>query len=60
MENMTTKELKQTEGGVNITGSLMNSATSLIRLLFDVGRSLGSAIRRMQSDALCPISPTVK
>jgi len=60
MEKMTVKELVQTEGGINITGTLMNSVTSMIRLLFDVGRSLGSAIRRMENDAMCPIVTNIK
>ncbi len=49
------QELLQIVGGINITGSLINSIYRGISVIMDVGRSLGSAIRRAIGRSMCPI-----
>lgn len=49
------KELLQIVGGINITGSLINAIHRGISVIIDVGRSLGSAIRRAIGGSMCPI-----
>ena len=43
------------EGGLNVTGSLIGSLTKAINSILDVGRGLGSAIRRISSGKLCSL-----
>ncbi len=49
------EELKLIRGGLNITGTLINSFARAIETLMDVGRSLGTAIRRSIYGGICPI-----
>lgn len=49
------EELLQVVGGIDITGSLLSSIYRGIETIMDVGRSLGSAIRRALEGSKCPI-----
>lgn len=42
-------------GGTTISGTLLNSIVRGINALLDLGRSLGTAIRRIGSNSICPI-----
>lgn len=55
MEMLTRKELMNLYGGA-ITGTLINSIVRGINSILELGRSLGSAIRRSTVNNLCPIS----
>ena len=48
-------DLTKIEGGYTFSGSLINSLVSGIKVFVDLGRSLGTAIRRGSSGKLCPI-----
>lgn len=48
-------ELLQIVGGINITGSLINAIYKGINTIMEVGRSLGSAIRRAIGGTMCPL-----
>lgn len=49
------EELLNVVGGINITGSLISSIYKGISTIMDVGRSLGSAIRRAMEGSMCPL-----
>ena len=49
------EELLNIVGGVSITASLINSIYRGINSILDLGRSLGSAIRRLSGGSMCPI-----
>lgn len=53
MIKLTKNELIEIEGGFNITGTLLNSITKGVSVIMDIGRSLGSSIRRIMSGNLC-------
>lgn len=55
MQELNQEELMQTKGGVGLTSSLINSFANAVKVLLDLGRSLGSSIRRIESDQICPI-----
>ncbi|HIS39155.1 MAG TPA: hypothetical protein IAB45_06585 [Candidatus Onthousia faecavium] len=55
MKKLTNQELKNIKAGTSITGSLLNYLNDLINILVDAGRSLGTAIRRIGSDSICPL-----
>ena len=53
---ITNKELKTTYGGVSITASLIEYAIKAFTTVYDMGRGLGSSIRRIKSNELCKVS----
>lgn len=42
-------------GGISISGTLINSIVKGVNAIFDIGRSIGSAIRRIRSGNVCPL-----
>ena len=56
MRELNNKELMSVEGGANwLTASFLNAAARTIETVMDIGRSLGSAIRRALSGKVCSI-----
>lgn len=55
MINLKDKELLYVEGGAINWGTMMNYAARLINSVLDLGRSLGSAIRRLTSGKVCKV-----
>ena len=55
MENLETKELENVVGGLSISGSLITAFTKAISTVYDIGKSLGTAIRRVASNGICPV-----
>lgn len=47
------EELFKIFGGTSISGTLINSFVRAINTVLDIGRSLGTAIRRIISGTLC-------
>ena len=43
-------------GGVKISGTLINALTKAVTTILDVGRSLGSSIRRIVKRKICRVS----
>ncbi len=56
MKELSKQELLCVYGGTSFTGTLMSALARGIDSIMDIGRSLGTAIRRMQGNRLCPIS----
>ena len=48
-------QLLSVVGGVSISGTLINSFVRGITAIFDIGRSIGTAIRRIRSGNICPL-----
>lgn len=49
------EKLNQISGGSNsITSGIINACTNLIKVLYSAGEGVGSAIRRIHDDDLCP------
>jgi bacteriocin-like protein len=55
MKELTKKELIQVNGGLSISGSLINSIAKGLTVFLDLGRSLGTAIRRIGTSSICPL-----
>ncbi len=55
MERLEKLELIEMTGGFSITGALIKELTNAGKAIYDLGRSLGSSIRRISSNKLCPI-----
>ena len=56
MKELNNKELLQIDGGAGITAAFLNAASRGISTVLELGRSLGSAIRRISSNNLCTCS----
>lgn len=48
-------ELYEIEGGINISGTLVKSISGLVDTIFNLGRNLGSSIRRIGSNKMCSL-----
>lgn len=46
---------KITGGASEVTGPIISAFVSIIELLQEAGRALGSGIRRISEDNLCPL-----
>lgn len=55
MIELNNKELLDICGGINWSAALFNSAARAIDTIMDVGRSLGSAIRRLANGTMCSL-----
>ena len=54
MIELNNKELMNIEGGAGFSATLLNAASRAISTLMELGRNLGSAIRRTISGSICP------
>jgi hypothetical protein len=50
------RELKELYGGLSISGTVITAFTNGIKAIFEIGRSLGSSIRRLSERKVCEIS----
>ena len=55
MSKINNRELKEIDGGTSITGSIISAFTSTLKTIYDFGRSLGNAFRRIKEDKLCEV-----
>ena len=55
MHNIKRDDLLIIEGGISVSGSFINSLTGGIKIILELGRSLGSALRRGSKRKLCNI-----
>ncbi len=53
MVEINNNELLAIVGGLSITGSIVSAFVSGIKTVFEVGQSLGTAIRRIVEGKLC-------
>ncbi|MDD3392436.1 MAG: hypothetical protein PHE54_02745 [Bacilli bacterium] len=55
MEKLNKEQLLMVCGGLSISATLINSLARGINTLLNLGRSLGSAIRRVTEKNICPL-----
>ena len=55
MRELNNEETFFIEGGWSVSGNLINACTACIKILLELGRSLGSVIRRGGSGQMCKI-----
>lgn len=55
MEKIDNERLMLIVGGFSITGTIVNAFVSAGKFIYELGRSFGSAIRRIGSKNLCQI-----
>lgn len=52
--NLTQQELHQIMGGA-VTASFLNAIARGLNTILDLGRSVGTAIRRIGNNSVCPL-----
>ena len=56
MKKINDKDLLLIVGGATtLSGTILNQLNKLISILVDAGKSLGSSIRRISEDKICPL-----
>lgn len=55
MKLLNKNELKEINGGLNITATFLSYAIRGINSLLDIGRSLGTAVRRIRYGKMCSL-----
>ena len=56
MKKINDKDLLLIAGGAStLSGTILNQLNKLISILVDSGKSLGSSIRRISEDKICPL-----
>ena len=55
MNKLDKTELQNIDGGLSISGTIINAFTNGIKTILDAGRSLGTAIRRIKEDKMCTL-----
>lgn len=48
-------ELLAIYGGINLSSSFLNAISNAAKIILEIGRSVGSAIRRSISGKTCPV-----
>lgn len=47
------QELYEINGGINFSSGMLNAIATTARIVLEVGRSIGSALRRSTSKRIC-------
>jgi len=55
MFKLNNDELMMVVGGINITGTILNAISRGVEIIFEIGKSIGTALRRSISDKMCSI-----
>lgn len=55
MKELNKNELVCIDGGATISGTLISALSKGVNTILDMGRSLGTAIRRIGSNNICPV-----
>ena len=56
MKRINDKDLLLIVGGATtLSGTILNQLNKLVSILVDSGKSLGSSIRRISEDKICPL-----
>lgn len=56
MKELTKKELQSVSGGFSFNATFLNAISRGVNVILDLGRSLGSSIRRAVGNNLCPLN----
>lgn len=55
MNEINENSLNNIVGGTDITSTLINAITNIFKFLADIGTGVGSSIRRITEDNMCPL-----
>ena len=55
MKKLSNRELKQIVGGIDLTAGILNSFVRAFEIVLEIGRSLGTSIRRLGGSNICEL-----
>lgn len=55
MREIEEKKLEQINGGTTVTATMVNAIMNVIKIIKETGYSLGSGIRRISENNICPL-----
>ncbi len=55
MNKLEKQQLLEIRGGISLSGSLLNYIIKGFNTILELGRNLGSSIRRIQNGSICPL-----
>ena len=56
MKNVSNDKLMDIRGGsITYTATLINALCRVVDIIFEVGKNIGSSIRRSNEDTICPL-----
>ncbi len=55
MTKIENEQLDKIKGGESLTGPIISGIVSIIKVLYEAGYALGSGIRRISENNLCPL-----
>lgn len=55
MKKITDNDLCEIYGGTTLTATVINAIVNVIKVIKDAGYSLGSGIRRISENQICPL-----
>ena len=55
MKELNKNEMKKIEGGADLTASMLSAIYKTINVIFTIGESFGSYIRRKMENKMCTI-----
>lgn len=55
MKELKKSELKEIVGGLNISGPIITALSNTIKTIYDIGRNLGGALRRIKEGRVCKL-----
>lgn len=50
------EELLNVKGGANFSAALLNSLSRIVTVIFELGKSIGTSLRRVKEKNYCKIS----
>lgn len=55
MKEITTNNLAEIKGGTTVSATVINAVVNVIKVIKETGYSLGSGIRRISENDICPL-----
>ena len=53
--NLKANEMEKVTGGASITSAMINAVSKALMAIYELGKSTGSAIRRIVTKSYCPV-----
>ena len=53
LRKMSKQEMKQVNGGFSLTAAMFQNMLKFANMFFEIGKALGSALRRSQTGSYC-------
>lgn len=56
MRKISIEEMQKINGGFNLSAAMFQQILKFANMFFEIGKALGSALKRSQTGTTCPVS----